>query len=143
MWDVARKFGRPEDLDAPEIGVRAQLDRTRLDPRLGGLLGDAADAISAWLASDSGIPPSELGRCVAAVAPLVLGTVARVAESLSGPNGAGAGLTIFLADFPPEALEHLDALDANSNPTGRIYRTVFRHASGRAGLGWFAFRFRS
>ena len=142
MWDVAQKFGRPEDLDVPEIGVRAQLDRTRLDPRLGGLLGDAADAISAWLATDSGIPPSEFGRCVAAVAPLVLGAVTRATESSSGPNRAGEGLGSLLADFPPEALEDIAALDANSNPTGRFYRTVLRRVIGRAGFGWFAFRFR-
>ena len=143
MWDVARKFGRPEDLDAPEIGVGAQLDRTRLDPRLGGLLGDTAVEISAWLATESRISPNELGRCVAAVAPLVLGAVLRVAESFSGPGGAGAGLTTLLADFPPEALDRVETLDANPDPTGRVYRTVRRRAIGRVGLSWFAFRFRS
>ncbi len=136
VWDVLSRFGRPEDLDAAGIGVRAQFDRTRLDARLGGLLGDEAASIADWLASTSAIPAVELGRCVAAVAPLVLGAITRAARSASG-------LEPLLADFKADMLGQVEAVGADPSATGRVYRSVVDRAGRTVGLGWFAFRVRS
>ena len=47
---VVEKYGRPADLDAVALAVRAHLADPRLDARVGGLLGDAGPRAVAWLA---------------------------------------------------------------------------------------------
>jgi len=135
-WDVATKFGRPEDLDAPGIGVRAQFDRARLDPRLGGLLGDSADVMAAWLASGESITVVEGGRLLAAVAPLVLGALLRA-------TATSPGLGSLLDEFPPESLERAPGLASAPDAAGRVFRAVHRHASRPRGFGWLPFQLRS
>jgi len=125
-WDVAQKFGRPSDLEEPAIGVRAQLDRVRLDPRLGGLLGDAADPLARWLAAGGRVDPAALGRAVAAVAPLVLGALLEVGESPAGLASVAEGLS-----FPPAALQAPQALhEAGGGRAVRVLRRVDRAARG-------------
>ena len=136
MWDVARKFGRPEDLDAPDIGVRAQLDAARLDPRLGGLLGDSAEAIAVAVADGTRVHAPDLAPAIAAVAPLVLGAVTRVANSAEG-------LAFVLTDFPAETLEALAGLATSAMPVGRVFRVVRSRAAHAGVLGWFVSRLRS
>lgn len=137
-WDVAEKFGRPSDLDEPSIGVRAQWDRLRLDPRLGGLLGDSADVAAHWLASTSRVPAAELSRAVAAVAPLVLGALVVATESAAGLASALARFS-----FPPTLLEAPSALDVSSTHAGRLFASVTGAARGRGGLARLAFWVRS
>lgn len=136
MWDVARKFGRPEDLDAPDIGVCAQLGAARLDPRLGGLLGDSANAIAAFAADGTGTHAPDLARVIAAVAPLVLGAATRVA-------GSAEGLWSFLADFPAGTLDAVSGLATNTDTVGRVFRLVRFRAAHAGVLGWFVSRLRS
>lgn len=135
-WDVVLKFGRPADLDAPEIGVAAQLRAARLDPRLGGLLGGSAEAIAAWLAGETRVAPAALARGVAAVAPLVLGAVARAAET-------PAGLASLCGGFPPAVLDAPGALATDAAAPGRVFRAVRRRAGAGRGGRLLAFLFRS
>jgi len=135
-WDVVLKFGRPADLDAPEIGVAAQWRAARLDPRLGGLLGASADAIAAVLGAGTRVPTAALARAIAAVGPLVLGAVARAAQT-------PAGLASMLADFPPETLDAPAALERSEGGAGRVFRYVRRRAAAGFGGRLLAFVFRS
>ncbi len=135
-WDVVLKFGRPSDLDAPEIGVAAQLRSARLDPRLGGLLGGSSDAIAAWLCGGTAVPAAALGRAVAALAPLVLGAVARATETR-------AGLASLCAEFPPATLDDPSALEGAANVPGRVFRAVRRRAAAGRGRRLLTFLFRS
>ena len=118
--------------------MRAQFDRLKLDPRLGGLLGDSADAAARWLASTSRVPATELARAVAAVAPLVLGALVVATES-----AAGLASALVRSAFPPTLLDEPSALDVPSTSAGRLFASVARAAQGRRGFARLAFWGRS
>ena len=127
-WEVVEKFGRAGDLDEPRIGVRAQLDRPRFDPRLGGLLGDEADRIAAGLAARTGLPAADLARAVAAVAPMMLAALARACDE-------AAGLASALTDFPVVALDGLARLEPDADGPREVLARVVRRARARRGFG--------
>jgi hypothetical protein len=102
-YQVVKKFGRPADLKAPELGIPAHLARRSLSPRLGGLLGDAGPKAAAWLAARRpGATPEQVGKAMAAVAPLVLGALREEVEAVA--------LTEWLAKVPEAPLEDPAAL---------------------------------
>jgi hypothetical protein len=72
---VLEKYGRPADVDAPDLAVAGHLARPDLDPRLGGLLGEAGDLAARWLADRTGGSAAALARGLAASAPLALGAL--------------------------------------------------------------------
>lgn len=78
--DVLRKFGLPAGLKHPSPALRAQISRSDLSPRLGGLLGDDGPRAAAWIAARTGDDASALGCALAACAPLVLGALGLAAE---------------------------------------------------------------
>jgi hypothetical protein len=124
-WGVVEKYGRPADLGAPEIAIGAHLARPDLSPRLGGLLGDAADPFCSWLATRTSVDPAVLGRGIAASAPLALGALASTVHSQEIDDLLSSVPEATLAD-PACLLE----------PTG-VCAQAFRRLR-RAGLPWLS-----
>jgi hypothetical protein len=120
--DVVRKFGRPADVDAPELGIRAQLAREDLSPRLGGLLGDAGPSAAAWIASRTGSSEQAVSRALAAVMPLVLGALGR---TLSARD-----LADWLSHMPEDALDEPDRLLLPDGAPAETYLAL-RHRGHR------------
>jgi len=117
---IVEKFGRPADVDAPALAVAGHLARADLDPRLGGLLGDDAARLTAWLAARTGAPAATMGRAVAACAPLALGALraATPAENLPA----------FLAGIGTAALDAPASLAAGEGPSAAVFDRVRRGA---------------
>ena len=115
---VLVKFGRPADVDAPGLAVAAHLARPDLDPRLGGLLGDAATAAAAWLATRTGAPADALARVIAASAPLLLGALAATAPA----DGLGA----LLDEVGPGGLEAPASIAEGTGAAAGVFDRVRR-----------------
>lgn len=113
---VIAKWGRPADVAAPALAVAAHLSRPDLHPRLGGLLGDDADRVCAWLASRYGGEAGAHGRALAASAPLVLGAL----------DPAPAALAHLLAGVEPEALDAPEAWPRARGAVGAVFRRLSR-----------------
>jgi len=115
---VVEKYGRPADLDAAALAVRAHLADPRLDARLGGLLGDAGPRAVAWLAARTKAPSEALSRALAASVPLALGALHAAAEADQLPN--------MLAEVSDGALADPACLLDRATPVGRAFRRVRR-----------------
>ncbi|MBL9086702.1 MAG: hypothetical protein JNM10_06135 [Planctomycetia bacterium] len=113
---VLGKFGRPADVDAPALAVAAHLARSDLDPRLGGLLGDAGTAAVAWLAGRTGAPADALGRVVAAAAPMALGALAAAAPA--------DGLEALLAEVGPGGVDAPGTLADGRGAAAGVFERV-------------------
>ncbi len=126
---VVEKYGRPADVDAPDIAVGAHLARPSLNPRLGGLLGDAAQRACAWLSARTGESPDALGRAIAASAPLALGALG------TATSAEGAPLRPLLDAVPEDSnpLDEPGRLLEPSGPCADAFRRL-RHA----GSPWFS-----
>jgi uncharacterized protein DUF937 len=112
---VVKKYGRPADLAAPDLGISAHLSRPEISPRLGGLLGDAGPRAATWLAERTGTTPDAAGRALAAATPLVLGALGDAVEP--------ATLTEWLARVPDSPLDDPGALlAANGDPSDAFRR---------------------
>ena len=85
--EVVQKYGRPADLDAPELGMGGRLDGEPASARLGGLLGDAGPVLVTWLANRGDAPEEDTARALTAVAPIVTPgpTNASAATQAPGP----------------------------------------------------------
>jgi hypothetical protein len=118
---VLAKFGRPADVDAPALAVAAHLSRQDLDPRLGGLLGDAGTAAVAWLAGRTGAPAVALGRIVAATAPMALGALAAAAPA--------DGLDALLAEVGPGGVDSPASLADAPGAAGAVFERVRKGVS--------------
>jgi hypothetical protein len=118
--EVVRKYGRPADLDAPELGIAAHLQRPDLSSRLGGLLGDAGPRAAEWVARRTGAPTAAVDRAMAAAAPLSLGAL----EAGLTP----AELTVWLARLPDDAIERTDALLDPRSDCAETFRCLRRRA---------------
>lgn len=116
--DVVRKYGRPRDLDAPELGISGRAERDRLSPRLGGLLGDAGPRAARWIAERTTLDEEAAGRTLAVLAPIALGALAVALD--------GREISDWLATHPDHALTHPERLlEANGEPAA-IYRRMRR-----------------
>jgi hypothetical protein len=115
---VLAKFGRPADVDAPALAVAAHLARADLDPRLGGLLGDAGLAAVSWLASRTGAPAEAIRRAVAASAPMALGALSAAAPV--------RGLEALLDEVGPGGLESPAALADRKGAAAEVFERVRR-----------------
>ncbi len=122
---VVEKYGRPADVDAPDIAVGAHLERPRLNPRLGGLLGDAAPLACAWLSARTGESPDALGRAIAASAPLALGAL--------GTAGTALGPLLDAVTEDASPLDEPGRLLRPDGPCADAFRRL-RHA----GSPWFS-----
>ncbi len=120
---VLAKYARVDDLGSPAIAVRAHLAHHRLDPRLGGLLGDASALASAWLSSRTGTPAPLLARALAACAPLALGALASGGEAPAALAARCAGVDIACLEAP-------GALERIEGPPGDTYRHLRRRGWG-------------
>lgn len=117
-FEVVKKFGRPADVDMPELGIAGRLQKPRLSPRLGGLLGEAGPRAAVWLAERTGADVEVVGRAIAAIAPIALGALERALEPRD--------LSDWIATLPDEALtKPTELFDANALPS-QIYRRVRR-----------------
>ena len=117
-FEVVKKFGRPADVDMPELGIAGRLQKTKLSPRLGGLLGESGPRAAQWLAERTGADVETVGRAIAATAPVALGALERALE----PND----LSDWIATLPDVALTRPgELLEANAHPS-RVYRRVRR-----------------
>jgi hypothetical protein len=116
---VVKKFGRPMDLAAPDIGITAHLARPELSPRLGGLLGEGGPLAARWIARRSpGTGEEAAGRALAATTPLVLGALADAVEP--------AALTEWLVGVDDRAADDPDALlEAEGDPP-ELFRRLRR-----------------
>jgi hypothetical protein len=99
---VLDKYARPADVDAADLAVASHLARPDLDPRLGGLLGDAAGRAAGWLAARTGARPDLLARAMAACAPIALGALHRSVSRDDLPS--------LLASVAPDVLDAPDRL---------------------------------
>lgn len=120
---VLSKYARVADLAAPAIAIRAHLARPDLDPRLGGLLGDAAPLACAWLSSRTGSPAASLARALAACAPLALGALASAGEP-------AAALSVRCSGVDVACLEAPGSLERASGIAGDTYRHLRRRGWG-------------
>lgn len=118
---VLQKFGKPADVDAPALAVAAHLARPDLDPRLGGLLGDAAAAAATWLAQRTGAEEHDLSRLVAASAPMALGALAAAAPA--------DGLTALLDEVGPGGVEAPASLATGEGAAAAVFGRVRRAVS--------------
>jgi hypothetical protein len=126
---VVEKYGRPADVDAPEIAIDAHLQHPRLNPRLGGLLGDAADRTTRWLAGRTGGSPEAISKAIAACAPLALGALSA--------NAQATRLPALLAAADESALDAPERLANERGPCGDAFRAVRRCGRSRW-LAWIA-----
>lgn len=122
---VLEKYGRPADVDAPEIAIGAHLARPGLDARLGGLLGDAAGTASRWLAARTGETEDAMSRALAASAPLALGALCSAT--------ANGELASWLANVSEASLESPDRLLDAKDPSASAFRRV-----RQAGRPWLS-----
>jgi len=120
---VLAKYARADDLGSPDIAVRAHLAHPRLDPRLGGLLGDASALAAAWLSSRTDTPAPLLARALAACAPLALGALAAGGETPGDLSTRCAGVDVACLESP-ESLERIEG------PPGDTYRHLRRRGWG-------------
>jgi hypothetical protein len=118
---VVEKYGRRGDVGAPDIAIGAHLAKPRLDPRLGGLLGDAAGRACEWLSVRTGESRDAMGRAIAATAPMALGAL-----STATP---GPALQSLLADVPETALDQPDRLLDPQGPCANAYQRLRRTGS--------------
>jgi hypothetical protein len=124
---VVEKYGRPADVDSSDIAIGAHLARPRLDPRLGGLLGDAADRATRWIADRTGAAPDAVAKAMAAGAPIALGALHATVES------KGLGSLLDAAD--EQALESPARLAEGHDACADAFRIVRRSGRSRW-LGW-------
>ena len=115
---VIEKSGHVADVVAPALAVRAHLADPRLDPRLGGLFGDAGPLLVAWLAEVTGAPPERLANALAASVPLALGALRATAPTDQLPNA--------LSEVPDGVLSEPARLLDPATPCGRAFRQVRR-----------------
>jgi len=115
---VVEKYGRPADVDAAALAVRAHLADPHLDPRLGGLLGDAGPRAVEWLSERTKAPPAALTRALAASVPLALGALHATPSADQLPNA--------LAEISDEALSAPARLLDGKTAAGRVFRRVRR-----------------
>lgn len=116
--EVAKKFGRPADVHAPELGLVAHLARCDLSPRLGGLLGDAGPAVTGWIATRARADEEPVARALAATAPLVLGALTVALE----PKDLGD----WIATVADDVLDDPAGLPRDTSDAGWIYRRLRR-----------------
>ncbi len=119
-FEVVKKYGRPMDVAAPELGIAGRLARDPVSPRLGGLLGDAGPRAVRWIAERTGAEEQAVARAVAATAPIVLGALERALE----PRDLGD----WVATLSTEPLESPGRLAGTSDATGRLYRRLASYA---------------
>jgi hypothetical protein len=116
--EVVRKYGRPADLEAPELGIRGRLDGRPTSARLGGLLGDAGPRLVTWLSARGSFPEEDTARALTAVAPLVLGALGQAM-----PSRTLAGWIAMRSDA---VLDAPDALLAANGALPEIFRRLSR-----------------
>jgi hypothetical protein len=124
---VVEKYGRSADVDAPEIAIDAHLQHPNLNPRLGGLLGDAADRATRWLAGRTGGPSDAISKALAAGAPLALGALSESASSNQLPA--------VLAAADESVLDAPERLADGHGPCADAFRSVRRCGRSRW-LAW-------
>jgi hypothetical protein len=118
--EVARKFGRPADVFAPDLGLVAHLSRCDLSPRLGGLLGDAGPRVVAWIAGAGRAEEATVAKALAASAPLALGALTVGLESRD--------LGDWIATVRDDVLDDPSGLPSDGGDAGWIYRKLRRRA---------------
>lgn len=118
--EVVKKFGRPADVGAPELGIASRVDRDDLSPRLGGLLGDAGPRLATWIAERTRAEEEPIGRAIAVTAPIVLGALDLAFE----PRDLGDWISV----FPDADLDDPAGLLEDEEAPGLVYRRLVRHS---------------
>lgn len=117
--EVVKKFGRPADVQAPELGIASRVDLEDLSPRLGGLLGDAGPGLVAWISERTGADADAVGKGIAVTAPIVLGALDTALE----PRDLGD----WVSTLPETALDAPTGLPDDEHAAGSIYRRLERY----------------
>ena len=117
--EVVKKFGRPADVQAPELGIASRVDLEVLSPRLGGLFGDGGPLLVQWIRERTGADADVIGKAIAVTSPIVLGALDTALE----PRDLGD----WVSTLPEGALDAPARLPDDEHAAGTIYRRLERY----------------